>query len=419
METLITETTEYFALPSLEYQVLLRIVTDLWNRETARNGLRLSFHSSRDEHFHGVLSVIRDNINRMPLPSTFKKELLRFNEGISGEILKWSKYHNENYCLNIVVPKTVCWKPSGTINYEKTAKLLTQNSTLTIFTRLFLSFMYGFEDSTKELLTVATENDSNQIKNTDAYFLSFWAEFLALDTNSLWNDIRGNQEVENILIQVFRMSVKRREIFVSEYIIKKLKPENKRNLVTIFEETTAIFYAFFPRVPFITNFVHADILCWLLHKLEKQQQQRMLMKHPFPVLISYLEWPRQGLFLKMANYLFKYLSGIHFGYLLKEIAYRKTHDSDFDYGTLFGQFWRHSHAAHKKYAIATKTCWSALYHLFMIGDIQNIEMCFENATDDQKQKFLNSNWGTRMKIDLHHMGKNDLLNHLENCLPLK
>ncbi|GFU32699.1 uncharacterized protein NPIL_685981 [Nephila pilipes] len=403
-QTLIAKIMKKYTIPSLKYQVLLRIVACLWNRKNVRNRIGFMFHTSNNEYFEEVLSGIRNDINHLPIQTALKIELLRFNEGISWEILKWNLHHNLNYRLSIIMPENVCWKPSGTINYEKTARLLIQDSTLPVFKRLFLSYMYGLEDSIKELKPLSTEEDSYQILSTDAYFLSYWADVLTLDSNS----------IDNLPIHLLRISAIKAEIFVCEYMFKKINPESKKILVTVFEEITTIIYKNFLGKSFQVKFSYADVLCWLLDKLEKKEQKRMLKKHPFPVLFSYLEWPRQRLFLKLAHYLFKYLSGKDFGYLLKEIAYKKNHHPDYDYEAILGKFWFRSLAAHKEYAIGAQNCWPALYHLFMIGNTKHIEKFFEHTTDENKEKFLNSIWGKRIKLDLRRKGKNDLLHFLEH-----
>ncbi|GFS92377.1 uncharacterized protein NPIL_540121 [Nephila pilipes] len=415
MEILLTKITEYFAVPSLEYQALLRIVAGLWNRENARNGIWFSLHSSVFEYFNQFMSVIRNDINHLPLPTKSKKELFHFSEGIALEMFRWNVHHNENYNLNIIIPNNICWKPLGTLNYEETAKLLIQNSTLPVFTRFYLSCMYGLEDSIKELWN-AIPIYQRSLLRSEMYFVYYWLNVLTLDTSSPWNGYREIRQMENLTIDVFRTSIYRRDIFVSDYIIKKIKPENKLNklLITEFKNTTTRIYKFFPRMSCMVKFPYSDIFCWLFHKLEKKQQQKMLMKHPFPVLLCYLEWPRQELFIEMAPYMFKYLSGIHFGFLLKEIAYKVLHFKDFDYETLFGQFGRQSLVTHKEFAIGSNSCWSALYHLFMTSDRQNIELNFASTTVDQKKIILQSVWWKRIKTDLNRQGKNDLLNFLNN-----
>ncbi|GFQ98573.1 hypothetical protein TNCT_572981 [Trichonephila clavata] len=119
------------------------------------------------------------------------------------------------------------------------------------------------------------------------------------------------------------------------------------------------------------------------------------LHYSFPVLLCYLEWPKQESFIEMAKRLLKFLSNKHFGYILKEIAFKEAHFEDFNYRKLFREFWQQGLESHKKYAIGASSCWCALYYLFMVGDVENIRMIFSRANDAQKRRFAKSRWGVK------------------------
>ncbi|GFS90564.1 uncharacterized protein NPIL_466371 [Nephila pilipes] len=380
---------EYTIVPSLKYQVLLRIVTALWNRQSIRKLTWLSFHSSRHQLLEPLLKVIKDDINQLPLPKVLKCELMRLNEGIRLEIYKWNEYHNNEYRMNIIMPQNLFWEPFGSINYKKTAECLIQNTALRITGRFFLACMYGLENSIYELWSIMSTNDQLYFLS-NFYFIYYWVEILRdPHVEGIYNDtLRKFNAGEAVF--VFESSINMCDIFVSDYIFQKLRPEDKLILINWFEIISNAIYLSFKRRYSIANLFYTDTLYWLFHKLEKQERLRMLEMHSFTILFCYLQWPRQEFFLEMARYLFKFLSGKHFGYLLAEIAYKRAHAEDFDYGSLFEQFWRQSLEIHKKYVVGKKSLKLAFYHMFMVRDIQNIKMIFESTIDKQKQCILKS-----------------------------
>ncbi|GFY41097.1 uncharacterized protein TNIN_172601 [Trichonephila inaurata madagascariensis] len=206
---------------------------------------------------------------------------------------------------------------------------------------------------------------------------------------------------------------------VSEYMFEKLRPEDKLVLTYLFEETAKTICESYPSHS-KTKFVYPDVLCWLLHKLDEQERERMFVLHSFPVLLCYLEWPKQESFMEMAKCLLKFLSTKHFGYILKQIAFKMAYFEDFNYRKLFSEFWQQGLEHHKKYAVGASSCWCALYYLFMIGDVQNIRMIFSRANDAQKRRFSKSRWGSQILEYLQYMGEKDLCNcFIKNCLPAK
>lgn len=412
------ETMECTSVPSLEYQALFNIAVRLWNHETFRYDVRFPSDEIIRGYLDKQLGLIERHINRLPLPKLIKNELLRFSAVVGMEVFKWNEYHLNKYDLEISIPRPLCWELSGIINYKKTAELLIQDLTVGIYPRFFLACMYGLEDSIKELWLALPGYFQTNLLHSNADFVFYWANEL---TDYVHDDPLAQQLDrffnEDLPLCVFQTSIRMCDTPVSEYIFQKLRPEDKLNLPNLFEETANTICELFPRHA-QTKFVYPDVLCWLLHKLDEQQREKMYETHPFAVLLCYLEWPKQELFIEMAQCLLQYLSGKHFGFLLMEIASRAMHIKDFNYRKLFRHFWQQSLESHKEYVLGESSCWCALYSLFIIGDVHSIKMVFEKANDAQKMCFLNSKWGRHVEMYLHCMGEKDLLDFFfKTCLP--
>ncbi|GFY41098.1 hypothetical protein TNIN_172611 [Trichonephila inaurata madagascariensis] len=119
---LLTKILEYAGVPSLKHQALLKVTVLLWNHESILYEPWKSFDDTARRCLGQKSSLVEYRINTLPLPVLLKNELSRFNAGIYLEIFKWNEYQLDKYGLEIIIPKPLCWKLSGTINYKKTAE---------------------------------------------------------------------------------------------------------------------------------------------------------------------------------------------------------------------------------------------------------------------------------------------------------
>ncbi|XP_023225606.1 uncharacterized protein LOC111626461 [Centruroides sculpturatus] len=173
----------------------------------------------------------------------------------------------------------------------------------------------------------------------------------------------------------------------TEYLLQRLTPEERKKSLVRTAGYIAERHCSSASICTDLPKDYADVLCFLLSQMDEAQQTEVFESYPYKVLKCFLGWPLQSLFMETSNRMLNFLSKEDCHYFLREMADKVIEGhKDYDYQKLFGEFWRQSPTAHKRYVIDKCASGSLLSKLFKIKDKKNISLVLKDATLAEKRK---------------------------------
>ncbi|WP_353279742.1 hypothetical protein [Wolbachia endosymbiont (group A) of Ennomos erosarius] len=409
----------YTLMPSLKHKALVEIAITLWNQDDAWDLASKFYFSSpilnvseRKREWQKVEDEVIKKVLKLPLPELLKKELSSFVEAIGWQILIWKQYHK-----NLLGGKDaraslskLCWTPRGTIDKEKTAKILVQDENLDIAKRYRLACTYCLEDN---ILTLWKQisgrklygKDLRKIRINESPLVSFWSHHIEEETAQLGDIIRRYCQDDSVTHYeyAFRRSAVSGNEAATRYFLQKLTPEEKDKVLVRTAE-----YVAKRRCDCVSEFTdfsrenYIDVLCFLLSEMDREQQMEVFKSCSYEVLKCFLDWPWQSFFMETAQHMWAFLSEEGYDCLLRVIVNKMIDgNKDYNYQKLFGIFWQQGPSTHTKHVI--DKCGSGgllLLDLFKVEDVENIKLIFQDATPKEKERLIFCSRGQDICQDL-------------------
>lgn len=405
----------YILKPSLEHITLVKIAITLWNQDdiralTARFYFRSLILSERRKEWQIVEDRVIEKIPGLLLPGPLEKKVLNFIKPIGLEILKWREYHDQNFYLGIDLPNELCWTSQGTVDQKKTAEVLIKDENLDITIRYRLACIYCLEDDIRELWNKIPENrrksfyseeDPRKVRQQELVVL--WTYDIKGEVNKLDNMIERRWQSKCSPYQyAFEYAAVGGNKAAAEYFLQKLtSKEREESLVR------SAGYVANRRCNSSRNRTdlpkecYADVLCFLLSQMDKEQEAEVFKGYPRKVLKCFLNWPWQSLFMEAATRMLNFLFEKDCHYFLREMADKAIEGSkDYNYQKLFGEFWQQSPNAYKRYVIDQCASGFLLSKLFKVKDEKNIKLILKDATLIEKKKLIFCDRGKDICQDL-------------------
>ncbi|RDD35197.1 hypothetical protein Wcon_00664 [Wolbachia endosymbiont of Cylisticus convexus] len=426
----------YILKPSLEHITLVKIAITLWNQDdiralTARFYFRSLILSERRKEWQVVEDRVIEKIPGLLLPGPLEKKVLNFIKPIGLEILKWREYHDQNSYLGIDLPNELCWTSQGTVDQKKTAEVLIKDENLDITIRYRLACIYCLEDDIRELWNKIPENrrksfyseeDPRKVRQQELVVL--WTYDIKGEVNKLDNMIERRWQSKCSPYQyAFEYAAVGGNKAAAEYFLQKLTSrEREESLVR------SAGYVANRRCNSSRNRTdlpkecYADVLCFLLSQMDKEQEAEVFKGYPRKVLKCFLDWPWQNLFMETANRMWDFLSEEDYNYFLRETVDKVIEGhKDYDYQKLFGELWQQSPNASQRYVIGK--CASSgflLSDLFKIEDEENVRLILNNATVKEKEEIIFYYKGKNICESLIYNNKWDSLKFfVQECISSK
>ncbi|GFX55651.1 uncharacterized protein TNCV_269391 [Trichonephila clavipes] len=278
---------------------------------------------------------LRERVSRCPLSLLLQRNVITFIKILSSELSLWRKNHSE---MLIFDPYSVnpVWNSFGIIDTLRTAVELVHCKGLHFEQRFTLACYYWL---TKDMLQIWEKASSQEkeilIQNVDTSKIS---TTFATSNPDIYKSLKFRNEFLNKWIEWINKGVTEKglcyfycyAISAVEHIPMQsslLKQANQRLTLHLLEEKL------------IKNGRLNDMECICLFNLDVIEQEELCKRNPFHLLMVFLQWPLQNLFLEMADRLWIHLKRADFNVLLHAIRHKINNDwRDFDYKDLLKKF---------------------------------------------------------------------------------
>ncbi|GBL85552.1 hypothetical protein AVEN_34703-1 [Araneus ventricosus] len=323
-------------LPSLQHLAAVRVALTVYNDDIIRFLDELYLREKYDVldpyHFNFKEEIwIRKCIEKTRkklwkcLPKSLQNSVVHIIQPIVSEIHFWARdhFHVIKHIEKRHYKNSLCWKSEGTIDRTKTAEQLVRNENISKPVRFVLACIYFLENDVVLLWQSMTARERNNILSLDSNTaVNFWIKWLRKQAKSPWTQFLSTYNFIDRLALPGRWSRIRLSLFFNE--------------MNWFHK---IFYlhASWP------HRTHIDDLrmCYILSNETERAQFFGLSSIPKDLLLCYLDWPLQSLFLDAINQIRSHLNRHCFECSLEYIVYTKLMRGmqDFDYLRLLRDLW--------------------------------------------------------------------------------
>ncbi|GIX94037.1 hypothetical protein CEXT_585011 [Caerostris extrusa] len=349
--------------PSLFHMASCKIAISLVSYTEVKEMMRNVPPNDFEISYEQWVEFINTTINKITFFTQSVPTLLR-DKAIKGiikpiafEIVKWINYHNEFKAIDVDLQTCLQWKTVGKINRLETARKLVQSENLDITTRFLLACKYCLTES---------------LENTEGYsgpFLeTLWARMSNAEKDLCTKNAREAYNSENYLISWWINRLKGSE--------DRSFPEN--SFFTDYNNADALYYFWsrmtdrskrkdcLERVLDRCLFRNENLHFWLSKMDSEDCRRRFYVTRTRMVLLYFLEWPFQHVFMNVAKILFDYLPNVDFFSILCFIHLKvHTEVQDFEYQTLLLDFWNAATDTNKQY-VRSRSCFSQVMVLMGI-----------------------------------------------------
>lgn len=359
--------------PSLKHIALVNIVVSLWNQDDIKALIaNLNFPLYiRDEDWQKIEDRVIEKVPQLLIPSLLKEKLVCFVKPIGLQIAEWIQHNCKRFHILVNVSTEICWTSHGTIDRKKTAEMLINDENIDISCRFRLAYVYCLEDNIPELWKKMSEDLKGSILDGS----SLWTYERTLV--SLWTHAIKQYERHNELFSYqieFESYARDGNKAAAAYFLQKLSPTEREQVLVRTAKCVS----------------DADVLCFLLLQMNREQQAEIFQSIPYKILVLFLDWPFQAFFKETTNFVWEFLYGWHYVALLERIVGKiKSGCKDWNYKKLFTEFLQKNPNTH---FITNKSVNDRLLSLLLqIEDKEITHIFLRNASPAVKNKLMCGN----------------------------
>ncbi|GFU24543.1 uncharacterized protein TNCV_2264951 [Trichonephila clavipes] len=307
-------------LPSLQHILHVKIASIICRIPEVKASIvesRNKLHFSPSQEW---TALINKKISLLGLPSLLQKRIDHLILPISLTMIEWLSYHLSILGFEDDLLNCLHWKSDGTIDELETATSLVRNENIRIDRRFNLACIYCLENDIRELWKKLYWYQQHYLSRNELFSLTqcYWIPYL-----------RG--------MRTNRYNFYCRNTVALKYFLKREEEPRKR-------------YRCLKQF-ILQSGMKPSVVRFCLFKMAPEEQEKIFKKYPAEVLMSFLEWPFQNLFLDVADHLWSYLPKGSFFSIMHFIHKKKIMNEwqDFDYEDLLFEFWRRSPTDFKNY----------------------------------------------------------------------
>ncbi|GBN01426.1 hypothetical protein AVEN_3177-1 [Araneus ventricosus] len=371
---------------SLEEIALRRVVTRLWNESVFDSGEKLRYI------WDIVEGEVKDKVSKLMLPESFKKRIMHLVRPIGSGILNWQVYHEDNFIaagevFDLHILQQLRWTYAGAIDYRKTAEELIRLEMFDVKKRYELACFYCLEDKIPLLWEEFCEKYKGSFREKMLPFLEtplthYWACILKGEESNL------GQTHERLISSPFsfnQFAFKRTALkgnrAATEYFFQKLTDEEREPFFIFHVVEAVIGGRFRNSFKLHCNFPVENlsgVLCYLLSIMSPEQQMQVFRKYSCEVLICFLVWPLENLFLDIADICWSLIPERQYAWLLYNI-HEDIRTLGYYLGNLFQKFFLGSPRNFRKFFVMHEGLSRPLFsEYFHAEDTETIEVIFRN-----------------------------------------
>ncbi|GFT73261.1 uncharacterized protein NPIL_33271 [Nephila pilipes] len=270
--------------------------------------------------------IIKKKLPDDVYPLSLQEKIMSLMKPISYEVEMWKEQHETftGYQVDQRITSKFHWKTDGTIDRLKTASSLIQSDVLPMEQRFRLACNYWQEESVLsiwEQMSTGLRDDFCYIELDDYLESDFFSNINVIEWIR-WHTQIGNS---NIREKKWFLAYNWDSVSLQGLLPQKLTPDERLEIINCAFERNCD--------------DHSSRFCLLL--MPADQRLEVIKKNPYKVLRSFLLWPGQRMFIKMANHVKNNLENLQFLELLHIIIHEKILNNwnDFDYFELLREFW--------------------------------------------------------------------------------
>lgn len=412
---------------SLKSVACIKVAVQLWMHLDIRQEMLSVDHNTRQKWKY-LIKTVRERVDQLMLPEQQTHELKGIVRPIGHQLMRWFMFHKSFFYTASRSATNffdyLIWTPQGIIDKRRTAeRLVGMEDLLTLRERYTLACVYCLEDFVSTLWIELGDEQVRRERRDKIRGMFALQKF--------WSHVsqgRGDQTLEGISCKeyAFHEAVKSGNDVAVMYFWQLLKVELDSNsrkglLRNALDEVESKVSSSLhhPKYFAFTPEYYDDVICFLISFIIEERDTDVL-KEKFDYLTYFLSLPWQGLFVEIAGYLWSTLPPMQYSFLLLKIVDKMVTEGDYDYQSLFAEFWRQSPILHRKHILNAKSGRYLLSKLFAIKELsykdrENIEMILDDATAEEKVKIVHDD---NCIFALMEMGRLQLLEMLiKKCFP--
>ncbi|GBN30335.1 hypothetical protein AVEN_30356-1 [Araneus ventricosus] len=348
---------KFFDVQTLREISLVEVAVDVCNNFetclTVMPGDKLKHACRVHDHWNynfceKCTETTKKRISQFQLPIELEKEVAGLFRHVYREVITWncglleihSKIlaHSKRGCScfdNFDLNRSLRWKSNGTINEKDTVRNLLQDGHLDTCFRFFLSCYFCSESDVTSLWEMMPEITKLDIRSNTCASLpvvSYWLKWLdgsvtAADSMSVIRRLLESDRKFDSFIS---------DVALFHYFLNKCSTVDRRNFCLHFVSSNVS--------------ESPELIRFCLSEIDEKQEEIILRNNPWAVLNSFLDWPWQRHFMKLANRMWTLLQEGDYASLIWRFHLKiSARWNDFDYVTLLTEFWDNSPTHLKQY----------------------------------------------------------------------
>lgn len=381
--------TDYNYLLSLQRISLLTLAISFWTHETTRNfilrfNLLTLVSCEQQRVWQKIENEVFRKIRKLQLPQILKIKLSGFVKPIGNQILSWIEFHSN---VDIKLPNKFVWTAEGTINRKETADVFVRDESVAIHIRYNLACIYCLESDIHMLWGQLDNHYKNvtYIKNCEPYIVRYWSyhmrkEVISAELLPLDSTVDGNFSLHANAFKWFAFTGNK---VACRYFLNKLRDEERASVVM--DTATVVTTRLKDSSSASSCFMTCDMLHFLLSLLTVDQQMLLCERTSARLILqSFLNWPLQNSFMKMADIASSFFLEKDYYCVLQEIIFRvRSCYQDYNYEELFGVFWQKIPSEYK-----LEICDSLLHDFITTADDKSLILIVNALTAPEREKLI-------------------------------
>ncbi|GBM43731.1 hypothetical protein AVEN_34157-1, partial [Araneus ventricosus] len=250
--------------------------------------------------------------------------------------------------------------------------------------------------------------------------IAFWASSLSSDVNLDDYRIQEYMSLGPVYSFVFKNVATTGNYVATQYFFSKLPQEQRWRSLVGLAQNIAEKCSFWMTTYDIgyPKESYSDILCYLLTLITEEEQMEVFRSQPYKVLRSFLDWPRQRVFLQLLEKTWSFLTVDQFHNLMCVLS-RDLNLSAYNYAQLFQEVFLQIPALREReHLLAHCEEGTFLAHLFDCNDEENIKLVIRNVEPLYKEDIFIHESGFCICYKLIEEDKWHLLEvFIQECMP--
>ncbi|GIY27666.1 uncharacterized protein CDAR_245761 [Caerostris darwini] len=304
-------------LHGLQQLALAKVAVTLCKNPTIESELSKRCRTP-EENINGILFAVTKVLSSMDIPLLFKKKLLRCFACIIFEYHNWVKRH-----YNMIDAgehfRSLCWKPCGMIDEQKSLESLIRNQNIPVRERFHLACMYCFKEDILSLWNQMSSEEQKWSENSSTE--DVWVTCIIKADSESWPKSSEDYPFKKLLIKSLRNSTALRNL------LEMLEPEERHRYQ-------------------INYLDKLEICCMDLNfyfEVDTNNRSKFLQNNYTGILKSSYHWTSPTVFINFANQFYYLFSERKFILMIANL-FLKMHSAwgDLTYVNLIKEFWHNS-----------------------------------------------------------------------------